>query len=172
MKECFKCKISKPLSDFYRHSQMADGHLGKCKDCTRNDVYENREDNKDYYMEYDRNRPNREGRVKQTCERIKNLRKIDPKFCEKLNASNAAWRSNNPHKRKAQNAANNAVRDGKLLKKTSCEHCGSEGKLQKHHWSYEEEHWLDVVWLCTKCHGKEHARLNELGRDPDKWCST
>ena len=107
MKECFKCKISKPISDFYKHSKMADGHLGKCKEC-------------------------------------------------------------NPMKRKAQNAANNALRDGRLQREYFCEVCGRGGKLHKHHWSYAEENWLDVTWLCSKCHGREHARLNELGRDPDR----
>ena len=34
-KTCFKCNTEKPLSDYYKHTKMGDGHLGKCKECTK-----------------------------------------------------------------------------------------------------------------------------------------
>lgn len=41
MKKCFKCGETKQMSEFYIHKNMKDGHLNKCKDCTRKDTSEN-----------------------------------------------------------------------------------------------------------------------------------
>lgn len=43
-KPCFICLVAKPLSDFYKHKGMSDGHLGKCKECTKRQSREREEE--------------------------------------------------------------------------------------------------------------------------------
>jgi hypothetical protein len=54
MKTCFKCAIAKPLVEFYRHAEMADGYLNKCKECTKADVRRYWEENGDVLRQTDR----------------------------------------------------------------------------------------------------------------------
>lgn len=58
-KICFKCKVEKPITDFYKHPAMSDGVVGKCKECNKADVIANRASKVEYYREYDRTRGNR-----------------------------------------------------------------------------------------------------------------
>jgi hypothetical protein len=32
-KSCIKCKVTKPLSEYYHHPKAKDGHFGTCKRC-------------------------------------------------------------------------------------------------------------------------------------------
>ena len=143
-KVCFKCGVEKPLTEFYKHKDMADGHLNKCKDCTRRDVKEHRDENAERYREYDRSR--------QSVDR---------------HTDRKGYRKRNPLKYRAHCAVNNAVRDGKISKPSSCEGCGKSGRIHGHHHSYERDSWLKVRWLCSLCHMQEHVRLRRLGIDPD-----
>lgn len=55
-KVCFKCDISKSLDDFYKHPEMPDGHVNKCKECNKKDVQTNYRKNIQKYKEYDKTR--------------------------------------------------------------------------------------------------------------------
>jgi hypothetical protein len=123
----------KPLDEFYRHSMMADGHLNKCKECAKKDVRQNRADNRDYYILYDKK---------------KYLRKVGGSYLGRYTISD----EERGRRRKASTAVGNALRDGRL-KKMECWVCG--GPAQGHHPDYDSP--LDVVWLCPKHHKEAHA---------------
>jgi hypothetical protein len=168
MYTCICCNIEKDDNEFYSYKNTLLGHDKTCKVCRKEKVRKYREYNIEKVKEYDRNRPNHKERIEKCKERYKQKRNSgDIDFLEKDKERIRKYRSKFPEKYKAHSTVNNALGDGKLIKPTKCEHCHKEKKLQAHHWSYEEEHWLDVIWLCTRCHADEHVRLNELGRDPD-----
>lgn len=165
MKDCRECGELKPFSEYYKHKAMADGHLNKCKDCVKTRVSNHRDHNLERIQEYDRNRPNAKDRVKDCCDRAKEKRLEGTEdYLEKERERVRKYRRENKLKYKAHCSVNNAVRDVVIVKPHSCEHCNEVKDLHGHHWSYLEEHWLDVIWLCCACHGAEHKRLNEVER--------
>lgn len=144
-KQCFKCKESKPLSEFYKHPMMGDGRLGKCKKCAKKDVADrvDRLSKNPAWLASERERC----RKKQEKYRKLGLYlKVNPE-------TRSRWIMKNPHKVKAHQLSSRAVRSGKLIKKNACEMCGASGvKIEKHHPDYSKP--LFVQWLCVKCHGK------------------
>jgi hypothetical protein len=133
MKRCFKCEKEKELADFYPHKQMKDGHLNKCKECTKKDEKERRIRDSERVRKMERER--------------KSKRPVDPEV-------NRRRRNANPAKYKAQTAVGNALRDGKIIRPESCEVCGVAGEVHGHHADYSVP--LGVVWVCVKCHSALH----------------
>lgn len=137
MKTCFKCGVQKSVDSFYAHPMMADGHLGKCKDCAKADVTANRAKRTQYYREYDKIRFQRPERKRQILDSLARQNKA------------------HPEKNKARHAVSNAIRAGKLTRKP-CEVCGDE-KSQAHHTDYSKP--FDVQWLCFRHHRAEHGQV-------------
>lgn len=147
-KVCKKCGTEKPLAEFYRHKGMVDGYLNHCKTCVKERVSDHRNENLEAVRKKDKERAS----------------KRDSKL---LTGRGRSYREINPDKYKAHTAVGNAVRDGRLVKPSTCERCGAGGRITGHHHSYAKEFRLDVEWLCHPCHAKEHKRLKDLGIDPD-----
>lgn len=135
-KVCFKCGQQKGMVDFYRHSQMADGHLNKCKECTKRDVSKNYVSKRKQYSDYERERNKRPERKAKQAEYLKRRRLREPE------------------KDKARRRVAYAVQTGQI-KRMPCESCGSM-RVQAHHYDYSKP--LDIKWLCFTCHRAEHGQ--------------
>lgn len=164
-KRCFRCGEVKSLSEFYRHREMADGHLNKCKPCARADVRANRLARSDYYREYESERASRPHRVAARAA----YAKANP---AQFRRYRKRWIERNPEKRAAHNALNNAKRSGRI-EQEPCAECGREDSHAHHH-DYSAP--LDVTWLCAWCHAQEHKRERAKRRSQpmtetraDKW---
>ena len=144
MKKCFKCRRSLPLENFYKHSQMADGHLNKCIDCIKNDVRLRVEKLK-------KTDPNWIIKERSRCRTKYQKYKYKPNR-ESHNIASKKWSINNIEKKKIHAMVYKAVQNGQIIKPLKCEGCGNtKGKLEAHHEDYNKP--LEVKWLCAVCHG-------------------
>jgi hypothetical protein len=115
---------------------MHDGHLNKCKECTKLDVTKHRATNLDKIQQYD------------------NQRSQLPHRVELRRKATLAYPVLYPEKATAHNRVAAALRDGRLFKQP-CVECGSL-EVEAHHEDYSKP--LDVVWLCTKHHHARHRK--------------
>jgi hypothetical protein len=139
-KICFKCNTEKPLSDYYKHKKMGDGHLGKCKECTKKDSEE------------------REKLLRQNPEWVEK---------EKIRARAKYFRlgykdKNKPtfNKRKEAREKYNKKYPEKKLSRNVTGHMKPQIKGNHlHHWSYNEPHFKDVIELTPLEHAKAHRYM-------------
>lgn len=138
MKRCFKCGAAKPLAEFYKHPMMGDGHLNKCKDCTRVDVRANRASKREHYRAYDRRRFQED--TKRRSDQYETSRRMAERH---------------PERKRARSLTRSALKSGRLVKQP-CEVCGAV-KVEAHHDDYTQP--LVVRWLCVDHHNAAHHPL-------------
>jgi hypothetical protein len=136
MKSCISCRVMMPLSSYYTHPRMADGHLNRCKACHKAASTANRHANIGRFRAYDRGRGSR-----QDADYLREHRQAHP---ERVAANSAVAR---------------AVRAGRMIKPCACWYCGS-GPAVGHHADYSMP--LAVSWLCQACHKQVHATTDSL----------
>jgi hypothetical protein len=64
-----------------------------------------------------------------------------------------ACRERHRHERRIREILHNAVKRGEVVRLDRCELCETAGPVDADHYlGYAEEHALDVIWLCSRCH--------------------
>lgn len=130
-KTCIRCEESKPIGSYYKHKQMADGHLNKCIDCCKREAQAREEKlrNDPDWVEMDRAR----GR-------------------EKYHRLNYKSRTNDAEVR-ARAIANYKNRFPEKYEAKIASHCiKCPDGHHNHHWSYNAEHYKDVIQLPMQLH--------------------
>lgn len=146
-KQCWKCKSVKPVEEFYVFRGKP---RGPCKPCVKLQA-----------AEWARNNPGRRKSI--VRESAGRRRELHNEKCREYSAQNKQRRAMSvrasaaryPEKRAARNELYRAILRGDVERKP-CAKCATTDRVQGHHHDYSRP--LDVVWLCSACHGKEHRR--------------
>lgn len=128
MKQCIACGERKDASFYYAHPMMADGHLGKCKECCKLAAKKRYGSKRPEIAEYERQRSRTPAR---------------------------RAKARHPEKKAARTAVGVALRDGRMVRQP-CEVCGAE-KVQAHHEDYSKPldvRWLCFRCHREHAHGQ------------------
>lgn len=149
-KRCTKCGRERSLEDFHKASVGAGGRQAKCVDCASRIARERYESKKSSILEQGRayRETNREVVAERGRDRYAATR---PAVLDAQRSRRARW----PERSRARDAVAKAIRSGALVPAAQCA-CGGQ-PVEAHHESYERDRWLDVEWLCHRCHARRHG---------------
>lgn len=131
-KTCNICNLEKNIDQFYKHKKQPDGYIKQCKDCVKQKEQEKKSNPE--YIEKQRARG-----------REKYHRLYKGVSFKKGKSYHKTYQEKYPEKRKADIAMN------RISPSIKGNHL--------HHWSYNEEHYKDVIELTIQQHNKLHRYM-------------
>ena len=134
-KKCFKCGEVKFITEFYKHSKMADGHLNKCKVCTKKDSKT--------YTEIRVSTP--EGLEKERERHREKYKRLGYREKQKV------WNEKRPHTKSS--VYKNLNRNNKIPK-----------GFEIHHWNYLDAFLEDFFIIPKNQHKQAHRFLTKLNQ--------
>ena len=150
MKTCKHCGADKPLTEFYAQSTTRDRRMNICKTCHKNKMRGRY--NLPHVKEYERARA-------RTAKRKELGKRVQREWHRKHPEATRRHRAEHPEIYRARTAVGNAVRDGRLVRR-SCAICDATENIHGHHNDYSSP--LDVIWLCARCHYRLHKTFPQL----------
>jgi hypothetical protein len=127
-KVCFKCNLEKNLENFYKHKQMPDGRVNKCKECNKKDVRDN----------YQIKAKDENFIIKERLRSIEKYHRLDYKNKQKVWDINRPWKNTAIYK--------NLRRKFKHVPETH----------HLHHWNYNDEFLEDIIVIEKFNHRRAH----------------
>ena len=167
-KVCFKCEIEQPITEFYKHSQMEDGHINKCKTCTRKDTRERVEilRKNPEWVEKEKKRGREKYHRLYSNNSDKNLdSEYNVIFMEKeeyikhSKIVKQQWNILNRDKKRISNNLYKNKYPEKYIARNKSQRLPCKKGNQLHHWSYNEEHYKDVIELSVSDHALLHRNM-------------
>lgn len=146
--------VDLPMLAFYKNRGMGDGHVNKCKECTKKDMLAYRLARIEHYRQYDRQRASHPHRIA-----ARKAYQLTEAGRNKASAAKKSWIERNPKARWATGKLNQAISRGKM-EKEPCFICGAPA--EGHHASYDLP--LHVTWLCDEHHKQVHKEHREMER--------
>lgn len=139
MWRCSRCRQVLPAEGFYKKKGTPNGLRCQCKKC-----------------HIARSIATRDPATKRRSNREYMRRDVQRKPAKYRKRWREASRSREPSiETWARRQLHLAIRRGEVVKPVSCERCGSSRLIEGHHPDYHR--LLSVIWLCSECHGEEHA---------------